>query len=299
MDPYAAVPDADVPEASPVDQAPSARGIVVANARERLSELWRRTARMRVTAIYASPGVARTEADGVGANDANAPGGKVRVAMVNLIDKHGDQGRLGRAFDAVLSALLEVYGSVEPRENGPKRRKRMRENPNTKLEAPPLRQRNLCPGSIEHIWYDFHAECKGGRWDRLLELLNRVAPTLNGQGYLCVVPTAGEEEDRTSWEIVSLQDGVVRTNCMDCLDRTNVVQSMFGRHVLYRQLHERLGLPPSSDAAARFGRPPRRVSRTLPLECVVGYKQQPLKLPWSEGEAAHRHLWADNADAIS
>lgn len=24
------------------------------------------------------------------------------------------------------------------------------------------------------------------------------------------------------------QSGVIRTNCMDCLDRTNVVQSVFG-----------------------------------------------------------------------
>jgi hypothetical protein len=28
------------------------------------------------------------------------------------------------------------------------------------------------------------------------------------------------------------QKGVFRTNCMDCLDRTNVVQSVIGRHLL-------------------------------------------------------------------
>jgi hypothetical protein len=32
--------------------------------------------------------------------------------------------------------------------------------------------------------------------------------------------------------LVSLQDGVFRTNCMDCLDRTNVVQSMLARRSL-------------------------------------------------------------------
>jgi len=31
----------------------------------------------------------------------------------------------------------------------------------------------------------------------------------------------------------------------------------------------------------------------------VGYKQRPLTLPWTKGESAHRHIWADNADAIS
>lgn len=30
----------------------------------------------------------------------------------------------------------------------------------------------------------------------------------------------------------STQKGVFRTNCMDCLDRTNVVQSVISRHLL-------------------------------------------------------------------
>lgn len=34
------------------------------------------------------------------------------------------------------------------------------------------------------------------------------------------------------------QTSVVRTNCMDCLDRTNVVQSTISRWVLNRQLRE-------------------------------------------------------------
>lgn len=35
-----------------------------------------------------------------------------------------------------------------------------------------------------------------------------------------------------------MQTSVVRTNCMDCLDRTNVVQSTLGRWVLNRQLRD-------------------------------------------------------------
>ena len=33
----------------------------------------------------------------------------------------------------------------------------------------------------------------------------------------------------------SSQSGVFRTNCIDCLDRTNVVQSLIGRYVLVQQ----------------------------------------------------------------
>lgn len=32
------------------------------------------------------------------------------------------------------------------------------------------------------------------------------------------------------------QRGVMRTNCMDCLDRTNVVQNLIARRSLLRQL---------------------------------------------------------------
>ena len=36
--------------------------------------------------------------------------------------------------------------------------------------------------------------------------------------------------------VVSVQQGVFRTNCIDCLDRTNVVQSMLAHKSLQDQL---------------------------------------------------------------
>lgn len=41
--------------------------------------------------------------------------------------------------------------------------------------------------------------------------------------------------------LLSVQDGVFRTNCIDCLDRTNVVQSMLARRALSEALR-RLGI---------------------------------------------------------
>ena len=40
---------------------------------------------------------------------------------------------------------------------------------------------------------------------------------------------------------MTLQNGAIRTNCMDCLDRTNVVQCSIARHVMNLQLL-RLGI---------------------------------------------------------
>ena len=34
----------------------------------------------------------------------------------------------------------------------------------------------------------------------------------------------------------SQQTGVIRTNCVDCLDRTNVVQTLLARRILEQQL---------------------------------------------------------------
>jgi hypothetical protein len=36
--------------------------------------------------------------------------------------------------------------------------------------------------------------------------------------------------------MVQRQEGVVRVNCMDCLDRTNVTQSVIARHMVAKIL---------------------------------------------------------------
>jgi hypothetical protein len=46
-----------------------------------------------------------------------------------------------------------------------------------------------------------------------------------------------------SFKIIKLQSGVFRTNCIDCLDRTNVVQTLFSRLALHKMLHN-LGIGP-------------------------------------------------------
>ena len=66
---------------------------------------------------------------------------------------------------------------------------------------------------------------------------------------------------------ISLQNGICRTNCVDCLDRTNVVQSAFARYVLNRQLL----------ALALFNPESRR----------------------SDIDVVFNDVWANNGDAIS
>nr|CAD7576703.1 unnamed protein product [Timema californicum] len=91
------------------------------------------------------------------------------------------------------------------------------------------RDRGLNPGSPAQKYesFDFHHECRQMRWDRLSILIDRLAHEQDEFSMFLMT------RDGT---VVSQQDGVFRTNCIDCLDRTNVVQSMLARRSLNQVL---------------------------------------------------------------
>ena len=56
-------------------------------------------------------------------------------------------------------------------------------------------------------------------------------------------------ESKALWRsTISLQNGVCRTNCVDCLDRTNAAQFVFGKRALGHQLYA-LGVVDSPNLA--------------------------------------------------
>ncbi|KAF9014086.1 SacI homology domain-containing protein [Cyathus striatus] len=74
--------------------------------------------------------------------------------------------------------------------------------------------------------YDFHNETKGMKYENISKLIEAMERTFEAQGYLWISENT----------VLSQQKGVFRVNCIDCLDRTNVVQSAFSRYVLNKQL---------------------------------------------------------------
>ncbi len=53
-----------------------------------------------------------------------------------------------------------------------------------------------------------------------------------------VLSTTGFFRNGDGWNAEpSLQQGVARTNCIDCLDRTNAAQFVIGKRALGHQLH--------------------------------------------------------------
>lgn len=91
------------------------------------------------------------------------------------------------------------------------------------------------------------------RFENVKLLFDELGPVQDDFGYY-------EESDGERWKT---QTGVLRVNCMDCLDRTNVVQSAAARAALDAQLAS-LGVTHGADDEAWFNR-----------------------------------LWADNGDAVS
>jgi len=81
---------------------------------------------------------------------------------------------------------------------------------------------------VKYQYFDFHNECKRMRWDRISLLIDGLAEDLLRDGYFHL---ESENQDPVKWQL-----GVVRTNCMDNVDRTNVAQAAVARWTLNLQL---------------------------------------------------------------
>lgn len=103
-------------------------------------------------------------------------------------------------------------------------------------------------GNLEHVfsqlmgqvqqypyhYFDFHKECSKMRWHRLDILLDRIENEIREYGFFVSL----------NGSILQHQSGVIRSNCIDSLDRTNVVQSMIASRVLQNQeSHLRESIP--------------------------------------------------------
>jgi len=125
---------------------------------------------------------------------------------------------------------------------------------------------------LTYEYFDFHHECSKMRYDRLSLLMDQLSR--HNFGYFCAAKKQENGEQLTY--INHQQTGVFRTNCMDCLDRTNVVQSMLAAENMVKVL-----------SSAQFG--------VLPSNTTI--KQ------FEEKEASFqkdfRNTWADHANLIS
>lgn len=111
------------------------------------------------------------------------------------------------------------------------------------------------------------------KYENISKLVELVRDDVESMSYFCArvssSPSAGGRRlGRVEWDVSKRQSGSIRTNCIDCLDRTNVVQSVFARRILDAQLLELTGYRAGVD------------------------KHDAL-------DTMFRNVWANNADAMS
>ncbi|XP_032132900.1 synaptojanin-1 isoform X11 [Sapajus apella] len=94
---------------------------------------------------------------------------------------------------------------------------------------------------IQMVNFDYHQMVKGGKAEKLHSVLKPQVQKFLDYGFFYF---NGSEVQRS-------QSGTVRTNCLDCLDRTNSVQAFLGLEMLAKQL-EALGLAEKPQLVTRF-----------------------------------------------
>ncbi|KAI5839330.1 SacI homology domain-containing protein [Morchella snyderi] len=173
--------------------------------------------------------------------------------LVNLINQNGRESHIKAAYESAVKSLTPA--PIEHQEPSFVTPERFREIVPTGATGGLLDR-------LHYVYFDFHHECRNMQWHRAQLLLDKLP--LGEHRYFHSIGS-GQMASVKSW-----QTGVVRTNCMDCLDRTNVVQSIIARTLLAQQMVDAGVIPPGTTTAAH-----------------------------TAFETLFRNAWADNADAVS
>lgn len=179
--------------------------------------------------------------------------------LINLVNQKGREKGVKESYEKMVEKLVS-----SPRER--QEADMLTEEKFTTIQPGGRRQEF---DRIHYVYFDFHSETKGMKMHRAYSLVEKLGEALEAQSYFRGVDMPGSSDGRI--DARSLQTSVMRTNCMDCLDRTNVVQGNFARATLDRMFID-LGL------MAR-GR---------------SFKEEDPAF-----EFLFRNLWADNADVVS
>jgi hypothetical protein len=178
--------------------------------------------------------------------------------LVNLVNQKGREVRVKEAYEQMVKFL--VSSSREGSQKDTSSDEKFRVEPSSQQQE---------FNRLHYVYFDFHNETKGLQWHRAQLLLDQLQDALNRQQYFRGVDMPADMEGRL--EVRNHQTSVVRTNCMDCLDRTNVVQSMLARWTLNRQLTD-LGVLARGETFSSAD---------------------------NDFEVLFRKIWADNADVVS
>ncbi|KAE8211702.1 hypothetical protein CF327_g4571 [Tilletia walkeri] len=275
------------------------------------------------------------------------------VTCINLAEQHGREGTLTGSFRLHVNAIEGIKedeskaGNAEA-ELSPAAAAAKAADPHAspKLDSEGIWNAVTALGNplpVHYYAFDFHNMCKGMKFENVKFLIAEMNERLGSMGWFerAVASDEGWAEkdavlgasfDATNKGTAAkdasqgsgvqrTQDGIFRVNCIDCLDRTNVVQSALARHMLTSQL-EHFGVIPSAskadtaevagDAAAAValsegsgqdseekGAPTDAIKVRIAGASTSSTAAAVPDLRQVEFEYAYNNLWANNGDMIS
>ncbi|KAI1350899.1 SacI homology domain-containing protein [Xylaria sp. FL0043] len=142
--------------------------------------------------------------------------------------KHSSEANF-RAFSKHFDRLSEKYGSIQLVNLVERHGAEAIVGNEYQRNVEEYNKKNSGKGQpLAFEWFDFHSACRGMKFENVSQLLDTLGGKIEETG--STVELEGQVRRK--------QTGVLRTNCMDCLDRTNVCQSSFGKFMLDLQLKE-------------------------------------------------------------
>ena len=134
-----------------------------------------------------------------------------------------------RAFKRHFSSIVGRYGDVQivllvDKHGGEAEIGRNYEEHTREVNA----EDGVAGRNLAFEWFDFHSVCRGMKFENVSLLVDSLHQRLDAFG----------ETVEVGGIVRQKQSGVLRVNCMDCLDRTNVVQSACGQRALEKQLQQ-------------------------------------------------------------
>ena len=111
---------------------------------------------------------------------------------------------------------------------------------------------------LTYITFDFHDKCRGMKFGNISILIDNIQELIKEQLFYW----------KDSNGMICKQTSAFRVNCVDCLDRTNLIQSAIAKVVLLTQMNKLALLAPDCQ---------------LPFNCRKAFQQ----------------LWANNGDSLS
>ena len=123
--------------------------------------------------------------------------------------------------------------------------------------------------TFRYYYFDMQNQCPRDNYSKIDYLIQNIEPAANVFQFY--------SEDLSSHEVLKHQKGTTRTNCLDCLDRTNVVQTRISWLVLQKMLSY----------------------LNLNIQNIFDIEEKFFTLTNNKFKESFKDLWAENGDQIS